>query len=142
MREYDEIINKLRASGCGTETIKELERLQREHEAERYRHDRVQDFEVAEAEQLRQMTIERNMLARKLREKESALELMKQGRPQWISVGDRMPDVDVFLGISRFNNRVRTYEVRKWDREWVVGGLNIKKDIKFWIPLPEPPKEG
>ena len=81
-------------------------------------------------------------ITKKLREKESVLSLLRQGKQRWISVGDRMPDVDVFLGISRFNNRVRTYEVRKWDREWVVGGLNIKKDIKFWIPLPEPPKEG
>ena len=119
-----------------------IEYLQIQMNREHLAHLRLQDYDVSRAEDYRRMTIERNMLARKLREKESALELMKQGRPQWISVGDRMPDVDVFLGISRFNNRVRTYEVRKWDREWVVGGLNIKKDIKFWIPLPEPPKEG
>lgn len=144
---YKELVKQLRSTVIRSkrtlfdDAADAIEQLQKELREERYRHDRLQDFEVAEAEQLRQMTIERNMLARKLREKESALELMKQGRPQWISVGDRMPDVDVFLGISRFNNRVRTYKVRKWDREWVVGGLNIKKDIKFWIPLPEPPEE-
>lgn len=145
---YKELVKQLRSTVSRSkrtlfdDAADAIELLQKELREERHRHDRIQDFEVAEAEQLRQMRIERDMLAEKLREKESALELMKQGRPQWISVGDRMPDVDVFLGISRFNNRVRTYEVRKWDREWVVGGLNIKKDIKFWIPLPEPPKEG
>lgn len=60
--------------------------------------------------------------------------------PQWISVQDRLPDVDSFLGISRFNNKVRIYDVRTWEPGWVVGGLKIAKDITHWMPLPQPPK--
>ena len=76
MHRYAEIIAKLRSiqSRSKGELLKQaadaLEQLQKEQEEERYRHDRLQDFEVAESEPLRQMTIERNMLARKLREVE------------------------------------------------------------------------
>lgn len=62
-------------------------------------------------------------------------------RPQWISVKDRLPDVDTFLGISRFNVGVQIYKVRPWEPGWTVGGLKIEKDMKYWMPLPEPPKE-
>lgn len=78
MHRYAEIIAKLRSiqSRSKGELLKQaadaLEQLQKEQEEERYRHDRLQDFEVAESEQLRQMTIERNMLARKLREVEES----------------------------------------------------------------------
>lgn len=76
MHRYTEIIAKLRSiqSRSKGELLKQaadaLEQLQKGQEEERYRHDRLQDFEVAESEQLRQMTIERNMLARKLKEVE------------------------------------------------------------------------
>lgn len=76
MHRYVDIIAKLRSiqSRSKGDLLKQaadaLEQLQKEQEEERYRHDRLQDFEVAESEQLRQMTIERNMLARKLREVE------------------------------------------------------------------------
>ena len=60
---------------------------------------------------------------------------------EWVSVTERLPDCDMFLGISRFNNKVSIYQKRGWDKDCVVGGLNIRKDIRYWMPLPEPPKE-
>lgn len=83
MHRYAEIIAKLRSiqSRSKGELLQQaadaLEQLQKEQEEERYRHDRLQDFEVAESEQLRQMTIERNMLARKLREVEEPCQKKK-----------------------------------------------------------------
>ena len=63
---------------------------------------------------------------------------VKQG---WISVKDSPPEADRFLGVSRFNNQVRLYKKREWDKAWVVGGLKIDKDIMWWMPLPDGPKE-
>lgn len=62
-------------------------------------------------------------------------------KPCWISTGDRFPDADRFLYISRFNNSVYLGEKRSFDKNWIVGGLNIRKDIRFWMPLPEPPNQ-
>ena len=76
MTNYKEIAHKLRSiKSCSKSDLLHqaadtLEEMGRKLKDEMYRHDRVQDFEVAEAEQLRQMTIERNMLARKLAELE------------------------------------------------------------------------
>ena len=73
---YQHIIDKLRSIQSRSkgdllrQAIDALEQLQQELKDERYRHDRYRDFEVAEAEQLRQMRIERDMLAKKLREVE------------------------------------------------------------------------
>ena len=68
MKNYKEIADKLRSIESRSKSG--LLCQARELQAEMHRHDRLQDFEVAEAEQLRQMTIERNMLARKLAELE------------------------------------------------------------------------
>lgn len=76
MTNFEDIAKKLRSiksrskSGLLCQAADALEEMGRELKDEMHRHDRVQDFEVAEAEQLRQMTIERNMLARKLAELE------------------------------------------------------------------------
>lgn len=61
--------------------------------------------------------------------------------PQWTSCYERLPDVDRFLYVSRFNRIVQLGIRRTFDEQWIVGGLNIKKDILFWMPLPEPPAE-
>ena len=60
----------------------------------------------------------------------------------WIKTKERMPDVKEFLGISRFNKEVRVYRKRAWNPEFTVGGLEIAKDIVWWMPLPESPEEG
>ena len=60
---------------------------------------------------------------------------------EWISVKDSPPEADRFLGVSRFNNQVRLYKKREWDKDWVVGGLKIDKDIMWWMPLPDGPRE-
>ena len=62
-------------------------------------------------------------------------------KQEWISVKDRLPEADSFLGVSRFNNEVQIYRKRAWDKDWVVGGLKIDKDILWWMPLPDGPKE-
>ena len=83
MKNYKEIADKLRSiesrskSGLLRQAADALEEMDRELQAEMHRHDRLQDFEVAESEQLRQMTIERNMLARKLREVEEPCQKKK-----------------------------------------------------------------
>ena len=60
----------------------------------------------------------------------------------WISVKDQMPPLDMerFLTISRFNDKVGISERRCWgDRNWLVGGLYLPKDIRYWMPLPDAP---
>ena len=68
-------------------------------------------------------------------------QLLGEEKPGWISVKERLPGVDDFIGVSRFNSAVRVYHKRSWNKEFTVGGLDIKKDIVWWMPLPEPPKE-
>ena len=53
-----------------------IEYLQIQMNREHLAHLRLQDYDVSRAEDYRRMTIERNMLARKLREAESALRLI------------------------------------------------------------------
>lgn len=45
---------------------------------------------------------------------------------------------DHFLAQNKWGS-VRQVERRSWgDRDWLVGGLYIPKDIVWWWPLPEP----
>ena len=93
--------------------------LQNELRDERYRHDRVQDFEVAEAEELR-----------KAREAQ-----------RWIPVSERLPDkfnrVLALLKGSKFQVVARII-----GGKWVVSWNNDRcPEITHWMPLPEPPKE-
>lgn len=61
---------------------------------------------------------------------------------EWIRTADKFPDVDRFLGISKFykKEKVCIYEKRPWEPTWAVGGYDIAKDIIWWMPLPEPPE--
>lgn len=83
---------------------------------ERYRHDRVQDFEVAEAEELR-----------KLKE-----------QTRWIPVTERLPergqDVIVFTG-NILKPAVLAYSF--WNPKY-----DLWERVTHWMPLPDGPKEG
>lgn len=84
MRRYKELAKQLRSTVSRSKrelldnAAAAIEFLLKELKAERYRHDRLQDYDVSRAEDYRRMTIERNMLARKLKEAESALHLIDE----------------------------------------------------------------
>lgn len=58
----------------------------------------------------------------------------------WISTAEQLPNVERFLYVSRFNDMIRISEKRYFDDEHIVGGLNIKRDILYWMPLPALPE--
>lgn len=58
----------------------------------------------------------------------------------WISVKARKP-AGRFLAYNKWGH-ICIMEVRPWgDPDCLVGGYSISKDIKYWMPLPAPPKE-
>ena len=64
----------------------------------------------------------------------------EQEQSKWISVKDqtRMPP-EKFLAVTKWG-KIVLVERRSWgDRDWLVGGLYLPEDIKWWMPLPEPP---
>ena len=96
--------------------------LEAELKEERYRHDRLQDFEVAEAQVLAKLRQER----------------------RWIPVGDRLPeDNSNVLAYLRIGEAGRIYPANYakgvwWDRLFSTPATNT---TTHWMPLPEPPKE-
>ena len=94
---------------------------------ERYRHDRVQDFEVAEAQELAKLRQER----------------------RWIPVGERLPEPDkqvLAIVSGRWENITfdRAYELASWssDEGWVMEAWPELEDpeVTYWMSLPEPPE--
>ena len=63
-------------------------------------------------------------------------------KPQWISVGDELPEVGVaVLTITpRGTQRVGFYE----DGWWLANYIDLVRmgSITHWMPLPQPPKKG
>lgn len=61
---------------------------------------------------------------------------------EWINAKVELPpdDATKFLAISKFGH-IMIAERRAWDSGWLVGGLQISRDIKYWMPLPEMPEE-
>ena len=57
---------------------------------------------------------------------------------QWISVKDRLPGKDgMYLCLTMFKNTFN-YQITLWGgKHWFWG-----YDVCYWMPLPEPPKEG
>ena len=102
--------------------------LEAELKEERYRHDRVQDFEVAEAQELSKLRQER----------------------RWIPVGERLPEPDkqvLAIVSGRWENIAfnRAYELASWssDEGWIMEEWPELEDLEvtYWMPLPEPPEE-
>ncbi|MBS7225386.1 MAG: hypothetical protein KH050_08610 [Clostridiaceae bacterium] len=60
---------------------------------------------------------------------------------EWIDAKVELPpdDATKFLAISKFGH-IMIAERRAWDSGWLVGGLQISRDIKFWMPLPGMPE--
>lgn len=64
--------------------------------------------------------------------------------PRWISVEERLPDVnvDVVLIIPRNDGPcIRVGWLRESGRWWAAGQGLVPYDVTHWMPLPEPPKE-
>ena len=68
---------------------------------------------------------------------------------QWISVKDRLPDVDDFI-IANFRNRpnfiARAWKFTVHNKEgawckYTGGEVTLIKHNTHWMPLPSPPKE-
>ena len=113
------------------EKIVELETELRE---EMHRHDRLQDFEVAEAEELR-----------KARE-----------RNRWIPVTERLPEVLPCGAGTAYSEAVNVLTSGRKVLTAIWDGTDFIADAEFWeaedeeithwtsvpLPLPEPPGEG
>lgn len=56
----------------------------------------------------------------------------------WISVKDRLPEKDgMYLCLTMFKNKFN-YQITLWGgKHWFWG-----YDVCYWMPLPEPPKDG
>lgn len=146
---YKELVKQLRSTVSRSkrtlfdDAADAIEQLQKELREERYRHDRLQDFEVAEAEQLHQMRVERSMLSKKLREKESVLSLLRQGKQQWRDAKTDPPtEPNEYIVIIRGGVSVTSllYDNGLWFEE-DEKGWQTYYSVTHWMPLPEPPEE-
>ena len=146
---YKELVKQLRSTVSRSkrtlfdDAADAIEQLQKELREERYRHDRLQDFEVAEAEYLRQMRVERNMLAEKLREKESVLSLLRQGKQPWRDAETDPPKEPmeyIVMIKGGANATTLLYDGRLWFEE-DEEGWRTYYSVTHWMPLPEPPEE-
>lgn len=63
----------------------------------------------------------------------------KAGKPAWIRVEDRLPELFCSVIVCRKDGKVEAgqKDVGDW---WRVYGTRIKT-VSYWMPLPEPPKE-
>ena len=64
---------------------------------------------------------------------------LRETRPRWISVADRLPEKGVPVIVCREGGKVEqgAKDVMDW---WRVYGTRTKR-VTHWMPLPEPPKE-
>ena len=93
-----------------------IEQLQQELIDERYRHDRLQDFCVAQGEELSKL----------------------KAQQRWIPVTERLPEESGrYLTRERFGTDILSYEVLKTKGKWKTK----YKNVTHWMPLPERPKE-
>lgn len=95
--------------------------LQNELRDERYRHDRVQDFEVDEAEELR-----------KAREAQ-----------RWIPVTERLPEKHTIVFVYRPKMAIK-FMVSYFGVDCFCDGamdIHGNEVITHWMPMPQPPKE-
>lgn len=99
-----------------------IEQLQQELIDERYRHDRLQDFCVAQGEELSKL----------------------KAQQRWIPVTERLPEtgITVLTLDKRGHMRDRAlHTFRGGQRLFRPDGLAPGYDILYWMPLPERPKE-
>lgn len=61
-------------------------------------------------------------------------------KQRWVSVKDRLPEGERFLAINKWGRRFLAQRSPRADKDWLVGGLQISKDVLFWMPLPEKPR--
>lgn len=123
-----ELVGKLRAYGDMYEgstlaldvfrAADRLEALGQELIDERYRHDRLQDFCVAQGEELSRL----------------------KAQQRWIPVTERLPeDDDDVLIMSSGSISMGYYSIYN---EYWADYINVyNSDVTHWMPLPEPPKE-
>lgn len=91
--------------------------LEAELKDERHRHDRYVDFELAEAAELAKLKEER----------------------RWIPVTERLPETTC-LNLAMIGDLpfLAYYDGKQWRSS---GTLRVLR-VEYWMPLPEPPKEG
>lgn len=108
----------------------QVKALQEELDDERYRHDRLQDFEVEEAKQLT---------------------ALKASTPGWINAGDRLPESDatVLAIVSGKPMPNITFEdafvLASYSTEdgWIVDEYPKwdRVRVSYWMPLPDAPED-
>lgn len=114
-KDADEVVDRVVAALEAQQA--RIAELEAELKEERYRHDRVQDFEVAEAQELAKLREER----------------------RWIPVGERLPEDNARV-LVWLTDIVGAYTKIDTDRinynRWVRWG----QYVTHWMPLPEPPE--
>ena len=61
---------------------------------------------------------------------------------EWINVKDRLPEKGAMVIGYTLCNKVKVFRCSEYfDDAVAVGGYIFGKDILYWMPLPEPPKE-
>lgn len=108
-RKYGYCFNSLRLYAADR-----LEELEKELADERYRHDRLQDFCVAQGEELSKL----------------------KAQQRWIPVTERLPEVDGKYIVCTAKNSVYC---TRWRKDYF--GTDFHTHVTHWMPLPEPPKE-
>ena len=99
-----------------------IEQLQQELIDERYRHDRLQDFCVAQGEELSKL----------------------KAQQRWIPVAQRLPEdgFEVMVYTDRYGGRHEfAYYVPRLGA-WYQNCALLFPNVAHWMPLPEPPEEG
>ena len=106
-RKYGYCFNSLRLYAADR-----LEELEKELADERYRHDRLQDWDIARTRE----------------------------QPRWIPVAERLPeDDDDVLIMSSGSISMGYYSIYN---EYWADYINVyNSDVTHWMPLPEEPKE-
>lgn len=101
-----------------------IAQLEAELKEEMYRHDRVQDFEVAEAQELAKLREER----------------------RWIPVTERLPESEgcyIVYTARGSGCTAHFYPERRFHSGYTrEPGWGGKFAITHWMPLPKPPEEG
>lgn len=95
------------------------------------------------------LTDEKTALVKELHDSKSELSAAIAGqetlqkameKQRWVSVKDRLPEGERFLAINKWGRRFLAQRSPRADKDWLVGGLQISKDVLFWMPLPEKPR--